>query len=94
MKPSTAATVVLLGAVANQPATDSSDVHSAQGDVAAIEPAMWQHAVTECNEAHAVLDKAGVPKTKRVKNRECTADIDITLGLRERIDALRDALQR
>jgi hypothetical protein len=51
-------------------------------------PPLWRHAIQECNEAHAALDRLGAPKTKRVLNRSNNGSSDITLGLRDRILSL------
>lgn len=56
-------------------------------------PALWQHAVKECNEAHAALDSAGVTKTISVRMREDNGLQKISLGLADRVCALRDTLR-
>jgi len=53
------------------------------------QPLFWQHAISECNEAHATLDGVGAPKTRRVRKREGPGHQDITLGLAARIRSLR-----
>lgn len=55
-------------------------------------PLFWQHMTAELNEAHQALDRLGAPKTREVLNREGTAKQSITIGLRERISALRSAV--
>jgi hypothetical protein len=48
-------------------------------------PLFWQHAISECNEAHAALDRLGAPKTRMVRRVRGEGDQEITLGLRDRI---------
>jgi chromosome segregation ATPase len=52
-------------------------------------PPLVQHAINECNEAHAILDASGAPKTKTVRRIRGDGEQDITLGLKERVIALR-----
>jgi hypothetical protein len=52
-------------------------------------PPLWQHAVTECNEAHAALDQHGAPTTRFVRRvRGPDGDQEVTVGLADRIHAL------
>jgi hypothetical protein len=48
-------------------------------------PLFWQHAISECNEAHAALDRLGAPKTRLVRRVRGEGDQEITLGLMDRI---------
>lgn len=49
-------------------------------------PPLALHAVTQCNEAHRLLDGAGIARTKRVPQRaNVGAQIEVTRGLAERI---------
>lgn len=58
-------------------------------------PPLWQHAVNECNEAHAALDRHGAPKTKRVRRvRGPDGDQEVTVGLAARIHELVAALRK
>lgn len=58
-----------------------------------VPPPFWQHAIEECNSAHVMLDKLGAPVARRVRRvRGPDGDQDITIGLADRIAALRHRL--
>ena len=52
-------------------------------------PPLWQHAVSECNAAHQVLDTLGAAKTQTVREIRGDGDQEITIGLVARIQSLR-----
>lgn len=63
----------------------------AEGAASSAPPAAppFKHLIDEITAAHQALDRAGVPLTKAVRKREGEGQHDITMGLADRIAAIR-----
>ena len=57
------------------------------------ESPLWRVAITEVNEAHAVLDRLGAPTVKRIVGRDAVTKQDVTVGLKERLQWLADTMR-